>query len=104
MVGINAGVTRLNCSAQSDEENFTESIARWAQKSCKATGIVTTTRITHASPAGAYAHSVERYWENDFEMGLDECDSNEHDDIAAQLVHGETGKNLKGKLVNVECF
>ena len=29
------------------------------------TGIVTTTRITHATPAACYAHSPERNWEND---------------------------------------
>lgn len=26
---------------------------------------MTTTRVTHASPAGCYAHSAERYWESD---------------------------------------
>lgn len=52
MIGLNANAELNNCSAQVDEENLTESIVRWAQKSCKSTGIVTTTRITHASPAG----------------------------------------------------
>lgn len=53
LVGLNARAKHSNCSAQTDEENWTESIVRWAQKSCKGTGIVTTTRITHASPAGS---------------------------------------------------
>lgn len=52
VIGLNANAKLKNCTAQVDEENFTESILRWAQKSCKGTGIVTTTRITHASPAG----------------------------------------------------
>ena len=94
-VGVNAKVQRYNCSAQADEENFTESIARWAQKSCKGTGIVTTTRITHASPAGAYAHSSNRYWENDYELELSNCDSTKYDDIARQLVYNVEGKNFK---------
>ena len=34
----------------------------------KSTGIVTTTRVTHATPASAYAHAAERFWENDAEM------------------------------------
>ncbi|CAO1408222.1 unnamed protein product [Diamesa hyperborea] len=94
-VGVNAKVKRYNCSAQADEENFTESIARWAQKSCKGTGIVTTTRITHASPAGAFAHSANRYWENDYELELSNCDSTKYDDIAKQLVYNVEGKNFK---------
>jgi len=28
-------------------------------------GIVTTTRVTHATPAGAYAHTANRNWEGD---------------------------------------
>ena len=29
------------------------------------TGIVTTTRVTHATPACSYAHSANRGWESD---------------------------------------
>ena len=29
------------------------------------TGIVTTTRVTHATPASAYANSADRSWESD---------------------------------------
>lgn len=52
VIGLNAQAEAHSCDSQLDEEKMTESIVRWAQKSCKATGIVTTTRITHASPAG----------------------------------------------------
>lgn len=31
----------------------------------KSVGIVTTTRVQHASPAAAYAHSVSRSWYSD---------------------------------------
>lgn len=56
-------------------------------------GVVTTSRITHASPAGLYAHSANRYWEGEIE---DDCDrSNYPIDIGIQLVHGKVGKNLK---------
>ena len=34
----------------------------------KSTGIVTTARITHATPAAAYAHSAARAWEGDTEI------------------------------------
>lgn len=32
------------------------------------TGVVTTTRITHATPAATYAHSANRNWENDTQV------------------------------------
>ena len=34
----------------------------------KRTGIVVTSRVTHATPAAGYAHSAERDWENDAAM------------------------------------
>ena len=37
-----------------------DSILQWAYRAGKSTGVVTTTRITHATPAGAYAHVYHR--------------------------------------------
>jgi alkaline phosphatase len=34
----------------------------------KSTGVVTNTRITHATPASAYAHSPQREWEGDVDL------------------------------------
>lgn len=34
----------------------------------KSVGIVTTTRVQHASPAAAYAHSVSRSWYSDADV------------------------------------
>ena len=50
-----------------------------------AVGIVTTTRITHATPAAVYAHSAHRDWESDSDIFADQRDSG-CADIAAQLV------------------
>ena len=50
-------------------------------------GIVTTTRVTHASPAGAYAHVPERDWEDDGVMP-DNALKAGCKDIAWQMVHG----------------
>jgi alkaline phosphatase len=47
-----------------------------------ATGIVTTTRITHATPAANYAHTSNRDWESDASLP----DAATVSDIAAQLV------------------
>lgn len=61
-------------------------------------GIVTTTRVTHASPAGTYAHTAERDWEHDAEL-LEDCGGVARDtlqkDIAYQLVHSAPGNQLK---------
>ena len=39
-----------------------------AKRAGLATGVVTTTRITHATPAATYAHVTERNWESDADM------------------------------------
>jgi alkaline phosphatase len=61
----------------------------------KSTGVVTTTRITHASPSGTYAHIANRDWENDAEVRRSGQDPTVCDDIAEQLVLKSPGKNIK---------
>lgn len=94
IIGLNAQAKVNDCEAQLNRDLHTESILRWAQKTCKATGIVTNTRITHASPAGAYAHIGHRDWENDNEIEISKCDKDKLDDIAEQLVYNTEGKNF----------
>lgn len=53
-IGVNAHVNLNNCSASLEKANQVDSIMQWAQDAFKSTGIVTTTRITHASPSGCY--------------------------------------------------
>lgn len=61
--------------------------------------MVTTTRVTHASPAGIYAHAPERGWENDGAVGADGHDSSHCKDIAQQLIMGETGSKLNVRTI-----
>lgn len=58
-----------------------------------ATGIVTTARITHATPAACYAHSAHRNWETD---ALLSHEARKHDfpDIARQLVEFSAGDGI----------
>lgn len=49
----------------------------------KSVGLVTTTRVTHATPSSAYAHSADRNWEGD--NGMPDS-ANGCKDIARQLV------------------
>ncbi|KAG8225734.1 hypothetical protein J437_LFUL012877 [Ladona fulva] len=63
--------------------------ARFAGKS---TGVVTTTRVTHGTPAALYAHSASRYWEDDGKVppgARHACK-----DIARQFVEDEPGKHI----------
>lgn len=57
----------------------------------KSAGIVTTTRLTHATPGAAYSHVPHRDWESNTPSSLvGECK-----DIARQLIEDEPGSKLK---------
>jgi alkaline phosphatase len=92
-IGVTARVELNDCKAATEKENRLSSFIEWAQNAGKATGIVTTTRITHASPAGAYAKTANRDWESDFDM-LNFNETAECQDIALQLISSAPGKNL----------
>lgn len=87
-IAVGAQVPLRNCTAHTPEQNV-ETIFKYAQDAGKRTGVVTTSRITHATPACAFAHSAARYWENANEILDEPCV-----DIASQLVHGEVGSRL----------
>lgn len=48
-IGVTANVSSSDCNFSEEDKAY--SILKWAQDAGKATGIVTTTRITHATPA-----------------------------------------------------
>ncbi|KAG5667737.1 hypothetical protein PVAND_015707 [Polypedilum vanderplanki] len=94
-LGLTANVSRTACTFT--DEDITYSIAKWAQDAGKATGVVTTTRITHATPAGAYAHSPHRSWENNAAISST-CRNDPNSrvtDIAHQLVYNEEAQKFK---------
>lgn len=94
-IGVNGAVPNNNCTSSNNRKTHVESIAAWAQQAGKGTGIVTTSRITHASPAGTYAHVANREWESDADVKLYGNDPATCQDIASQLVWNEPGKNFK---------
>jgi alkaline phosphatase len=59
-----------------------------------ATGIVTTARITHATPAACYAHTPERDWESDAALPRAAREAGVAD-IARQLVEFSAGDGLE---------
>ncbi|KAI2811050.1 hypothetical protein BLOT_002220, partial [Blomia tropicalis] len=90
-IGLDGNIGKLDdCKSSFIDGARVSSIAEWAQQHGKSTGFVTTTRVTHATPAAFYAHSANRYWENDDKTPTDDgCK-----DIARQLVEDDPGKNL----------
>ncbi|CAB3230337.1 unnamed protein product [Arctia plantaginis] len=91
-IGVSAAVPRYHCTAATDSNNHVHSIADWALSDSRDAGIVTTTRVTHASPAGTYAHTANRDWESDTDV---ECEEPRPRDIALQLVHDHPGDKFK---------
>lgn len=86
-IGVNQKVTLEDCSTLAGNE--VTSIFEQAEDAGLATGVISTARITHATPAATYAHSVGRDWEADGNLpeGVTDCK-----DIASQLVawpHGD---------------
>lgn len=56
-MGLTAEVPLSDCEGQLNRDTWTSSIAEWAQNQCKDTGLVTTAKVTDASPGGLYART-----------------------------------------------
>ncbi|XP_063297164.1 alkaline phosphatase-like [Pelobates fuscus] len=84
LLGVTAASKYGICTSANGNE--VESILHRAKKAGKSVGIVTTTRVQHASPAAAYAHVANREWYSDNEMTVNMVNSG-CKDIAYQLVH-----------------
>ncbi|XP_072945123.1 membrane-bound alkaline phosphatase-like [Epargyreus clarus] len=91
-LGVDARVLRHDCNPI-PESHHVRSIAAWALADGRDAGIVTNTRVTDASPAGAFAHIANRDWESDADAAA-ECPTAPRD-IAAQLIHENPGKQFK---------
>ncbi|XP_060561805.1 alkaline phosphatase, tissue-nonspecific isozyme-like, partial [Ruditapes philippinarum] len=89
LVGLDARATSGDCLSAEGKE--VETLLDWAQAAGKRTGIVTTSRITHATPASAYAHTPDRYWEGDVKTEGIEGNCR---DIAQQLVDDNKDINV----------
>lgn len=48
--------------------NETKSLLEIAEDAGRSTGVVSTARLTHATPAACYAHTADRDWEADYDM------------------------------------
>lgn len=93
VIGFDANAEYNRCDKEINQLSKLTTIVDWAQESGMDTGFVTTTRVTHATPAGLYAHTNNRDWECDSEIPKDYKDCTK--DIARQLVEDAPGNNLK---------
>ncbi|XP_033230380.1 alkaline phosphatase, tissue-nonspecific isozyme-like isoform X2 [Belonocnema kinseyi] len=92
VVGVDMNVPLADCEASLNTDFHVQSIISWAQEVGKSTGFVTTTRVTHATPAPLYAHCPDRRWECEAKKpaNAEKCK-----DIARQLIENEPGKSIK---------
>ena len=88
VLSVSETARRSDCASAQNNELVT--LLDIAQADDKATAIVTTTRITHATPAALYANTPERGWESDNRL-TQEARTNGCIDIAQQLInHSDT--------------
>jgi alkaline phosphatase len=90
MLSVDQDVARANCSVDLKKHGL-RTILEIAEAYGKSTGIVSTARLTHATPAANYSHTPERNWE---------ADSNEPagcavPDIARQLIEFNYGDGIE---------
>ncbi|WP_267226543.1 alkaline phosphatase [Dyella silvae] len=82
-IGVSQVPRRQDCAASHGQELV--STLELAAAAGMSTGAITTTRITHATPAATYGHLPERNWEVDADMPA-EAKAQGCKDFAAQLV------------------
>ena len=91
VIGVNQNVQRGDC--KSAQGNTVQTILEFAAKAGLGTGIVTTSSVTDATAAAAYAHTPERGWQSDRDMPTPSkiagCK-----DIARQLIEFPLGGGL----------
>lgn len=82
---ISIGPEQDNTQCKGSQHHHQQTLLEWGHQQGYATGIVTTARLTDATPAATYAHSPDRSWEGDLSRHPNAywygCDS-----IAKQLV------------------
>jgi len=89
MLGLDSRAAYNVCDTSILSQARVNSVADWASNVHKRVGVVSTARITHATPGAVYSHTANRDWESD-SSSPGGCG-----DIASQLV-----ENLKSGIIN----
>jgi alkaline phosphatase len=95
VLGVSSQVTRGDCA--SGLANPLPLLGEQVKERGMALGIVSTARITHATPASVYARSADRNWEADAAIPEGERGKG-CDDIATQLINADWDVALGGGL------
>lgn len=88
VINIDQTVARADCEGSLGKELPT--ILEIAQETGRSAGVVTTTRLTHATPAALYAHAADRDWEADKDLP----EGAPCKDIALQLIEAAQAYDL----------
>lgn len=91
VLSMGADIARADSNACNKQHITT--LLELAENNNWATGIVTTTTVTHATPAASYAHSPERNWETDTDLPGN-AKANGCRDIARQFVEFKHGDGI----------
>lgn len=91
VIGLDSRARYGDCASARGAE--LPSLLQLAEAAGLATGVVTTTRITHATPAATYAHSPHRDWEADALVPA--ADRAACADIARQLIEFDHGDGIE---------
>lgn len=88
VLSIGQQATRGNCA----QAQAAPMLTLWELAASRglATGVVTTTRVTHATPGATFSHSADRNWESDAEMPA-QAKAAGCVDIARQIVESPFG-------------
>lgn len=82
VLSVNQSVLKGEKDALLIQKSTVQTLLELAEKQGLSTGVVTTTRVTHATPAATYAHTSNRDWENNTQVPADSKIA----DIAAQSI------------------
>lgn len=87
MLSVNHLTARGECDAAKTAANALPTLLEQAAAAGKSTGVVSTARLTHATPAATYAHTAVRDWEHNGQVAA-ACAgvANPVKDIARQLI------------------
>ncbi len=92
VIAVNQNVYRGDCASSKGNELTT--FLEQSEMAGLSTGVVTTARLTHATPAATYAHTPERNWEDDHDLPQEAID-NGCKDIARQLIEFPYGDGIE---------
>lgn len=91
VLSVGPGARRADCRGAAADELV--SLLEIAESAGLATGVVTTTRLTHATPAATFARSPDRNWEDDYTIAPAAAAAGCRD-IARQFIEPRIGNGV----------